>query len=277
MRSMQWGIVAALVWLGLVVSAPAQVEVEEGASPDAGVQTDVAAAQQESQVDTQADVQAAGQAVVPPNRDNAGDPSQTSPTDPVPPQRALEAEADVQRYLWLMVLFGSHWERDPQVQWTAAVLAPAEGTTPSERIGKLWEQAQAWRHRVRGPNDTQYQAALRSIEGKSLDDLCKNPSRSQRDLLIQLASMWPSKVAEVGDQSLYDLTRLAVDACKPFELMDRWAVVLFAELMFLFGVGFVLDPLYPWAAEALAARPGDSVDQKLERLLIAMQRFLMAR
>ena len=190
---------------------------------------------------------------------------------------ALEAEADVQRYLWLMVLFGSHWERDPQVQWTAAVLAPAEGTTPSERIGKLWEQAQAWRHRVRGPNDTQYQAALRSIEGKSLDDLCKNPSRSQRDLLIQLASMWPSKVAEVGDQSLYDLTRLAVDACKPFELMDRWAVVLFAELMFLFGVGFVLDPLYPWAAEALAARPGDSVDQKLERLLIAMQRFLMAR
>ena len=190
---------------------------------------------------------------------------------------ALEAEADVQRYLWLMVLFGSDWERDPQVQWTAPVLAPSEGTTPSERIGKLWEQAQAWRQRVRGQNDIHYQAALRSIEGKSVDDLCKNPSRSQRDLLIQLASMWPGKVAEVGDQPLYDLTRLAVDGCKPFELMDRWAVVLFAELMFLFGAGFVLDPLYPWAAEALAARPGDSVDQKLERLVIATQRSLTTR
>ena len=189
----------------------------------------------------------------------------------------LQAEADIQRYLWLMVLFGSYWERDPQVQWASALLAPREDATPSDRIAKVWEQAQAWRQRVRGVNDSTYRAALHSIEGKSVDDLCKHPSRSQRDLLIQLASMWPSKVSEVGDQPLYDLTRLAVEACRPFELMDRWAVVLFAEMMFLFGAGFITDPLYPWAGEALKGRPGDGVDQKLERLVAAMQRSLSPR
>lgn len=188
----------------------------------------------------------------------------------------LQIEADVLRYLWLMVLFGSHWERDPQLQWAGAALAPKEGTTPSERIARLWEQAQSWRERVRGPGDSLYQAALRSIQGKSLDDLCKNPSRSQRDLLIQLASMWPAKVTEVGDQPLYDLTRLAVEACRPFELMDRWAVVLFAEMMFLFGAGFVTDPLRPWAAESLQQAGAGTIDEKLARLLAEGQRAAAA-
>ena len=188
----------------------------------------------------------------------------------------LQAEADVQQYLWLMVLFGSHWERDPQVQWAAPALDAKEGTTPSQRIARLWEQGRAWRERVRGPGESMYQAALRSIQGKSLDDLCKNPSRSQRDLLIQLASMWPAKVTEVGDQPLYDLTRLAVEACRPFELMDRWAVVLFAEFMFLFGAGFVTDPLHPWAQEALQPAAAQTVDEKLARLLAAGQRVAAA-
>jgi hypothetical protein len=186
-------------------------------------------------------------------------------------EHRLEAEADIQRYLWLMLLFGSHWERDPQIPWAAAALAPTESMTPSDQIGRLWEQAQAWRQRVMGVDDTLHLAAIRNIQGKSVEDLCKNPSRSQRDLLVQLASMFPSKFTEVGAQPLYELTRHAVEACKPFDMMDRWAVVLVAELMFLLGAGFVADPLHPWASESLKGQSVDSVDQKLERLLAAVQ------
>ena len=100
-----------------------------------------------------------------------------------------------------------------------------------------------------------------------MEDLCKSSSRSQRDLLIQLAAVFPRKFAEVGEQSLYDLTRLAVEACKRFDLADRWAVVLMAQFMFLFGAGLLADPLYAWAQQALQDAAGANVDDKLDRLL----------
>lgn len=189
----------------------------------------------------------------------------------------LEAEADVQSYLRLMVLLGSHWEQDPQSAWAAAMLSDTGHGTAAERIGAIWERAQAWRQRVMGEGDSQHLAAVRYVLGRSVEALCKNPSRSQRDLLIQLAAVHSRKFSEVGEQSLYDLTRLAVEACKRFDLADRWAVVLIAQLMFLFGAGFLGDPLYAWAHEALTQAAGTGVDEKLERLLRAARAHMSAQ
>ena len=66
-----------------------------------------------------------------------------------------------------------------------------------------------------------------------------------------------------------ELTRLAVEACKPYQLLDRWAVVLVAQLMFLLGAGFLGDPLHAWASEALNASAGESVDRRLALLFAA--------
>lgn len=181
----------------------------------------------------------------------------------------LEAAADVQRYLCLMLLFGSHWEHDPQSAWAAAVLATNDESTLSRRLNLLWERAQSWRQRVMGEGDSQHVAAVRYVLGRSVEELCKNSSRSQRDLLIQLAAVYPRKFAEVGEQTLYDLTRLAVEGCKRFDLADRWAVVLMTQFMFLFGAGVLADPLYAWAQQALQDAGGANVDEKLDRLLRA--------
>jgi hypothetical protein len=188
----------------------------------------------------------------------------------------LEAEADVLNYLRLMFLLGSHWEQDPQSAWAAAMLRGEQGAA-AQRVGALWERAQAWRQRVMGEGDAQHLAALRYVLGSSVEELCKSPSRSQRDLLIQLAAVHPRKFAEVGEQNLYDLTRLAVEGCKRFDLADRWAVVLITQLMFLFGAGFLGDPLYAWAHEALQEAADAGVDEKLERLLRAARAHLSAQ
>jgi hypothetical protein len=181
----------------------------------------------------------------------------------------LDAHEDLQRYLALMVLFGAHWEQDPQTAWAAALLAPTERSTAPQRLGAIWERAQSWRQRVMGEGDSQHAAAIRYVLARSVEDLCKNSSRSQRDLLIQLAAVFPRKFAEVGEQALYDLTRLAVEACKRVDLADRWAVVLMTQLMFLFGAGLLADPLYAWAQQALQEEAGSNVDGKLDRLLRA--------
>lgn len=184
-------------------------------------------------------------------------------------RHGLDAAADVQRYLNLMALLGSHWELDPQAGWAAGAVAPHEDTSASQRIEQLWAQAQVWRERVHGPQDALYLEALRSFCGASVEALCMNPSRSQRDLLLQLAQLYPRKYSEVGEQALCELTRLAVEACKPYQLLDRWAVVLVAQLMFLLGAGFLGDPLHAWASEALNASAGESVDRRLALLFAA--------
>lgn len=76
---------------------------------------------------------------------------------------------------------------------------------------------------------------------------------------------------------MFDLTRCAVEACRPFELLDRWAVVLVVEMMFLFGARFLDDPLYAWAPAALRESPGADIDQRLARLLAAAQAAIAPR
>lgn len=76
--------------------------------------------------------------------------------------------------------------------------------------------------------------------------LCETPSRSQRDLLMQHASIYPQKYRKVGDGALQELMRFAADICKPLDLLDRRAVALITQLMFLFGAEGVNDPLHSW-------------------------------
>ena len=181
----------------------------------------------------------------------------------------LEREDDILRYLWTMLLLGSEFGTDPQLSWATAALTTPESLPPAQRVAVLWEQAQAYRRRVMGPDDGLYVAALRSIEGKTVEDLTKLASRSQRDLLMQLVTLFPQKFKEVGEQAFSDLTRLAIEACRPYEMLDRWAVVLMVELMFLFGAGIMSDPLTAWAREALKKESSAEIDRKLGALLKA--------
>ncbi|HKA43803.1 MAG TPA: hypothetical protein VKF40_17615 [Burkholderiales bacterium] len=190
--------------------------------------------------------------------------------------RGLESEEAVMRHLGMMILFGSYWESDPQLPWVKQFLGPADAAT-AERMTQLWEQAKVVRQRIMGPDDGLYLAALRSIEGKTVEDLTKFASRSHRDLLIQIAAMYPRKFTEAGEAAFANCTRLAVEACRPFDLMDRWSVVLMVEFMLLFGAGFLNDPLYAWATEALKDPQCEGVDQKLDRLLKAAQDKVISR
>jgi len=147
----------------------------------------------------------------------------------------LSREEDIHCCLWLMMLFGSFWEKDPQFGWAAASISSADSTTVGARVARLWEHAQLWRARVMGPNDGHYLTALRGIESKSMQVLCDAPSRSQRDLMLQLASLFPQKYREVGEEPLQDLIRFAAKICDTLELLDRRAIAIVTQLMFLFG------------------------------------------
>lgn len=186
----------------------------------------------------------------------------------------VEAEEAIVDYLSTMLLLGHGFEKDPQTRWAAEVLAPSETTSPVQRMSELWAKVQVYREKVYGPGDALYRDALASLAGKDVEELTKHASRSQRDLLVQLSAMFPTKFTALGQEPFYELTRLSVEACRPFDLLDRWAVVMVAEFMFLFGAGCMTDPLYAWAPRALQDTQGMAVDEKLGILLEAAQKAI---
>jgi hypothetical protein len=183
----------------------------------------------------------------------------------------VETEESIVDYLSAVLLLGHGFEKDPQTRWAAEALVPSDETSPVGRMAELWVRVQAYRATVYGPKDALYRDAVAFLADKSVEELAKHASRSQRDLLVQFSAMFPTKFTALGQEPCYELTRLAVEACRPFELLDRWAVVLVAEFMFLFGAGCMTDPLYAWAPRALQGVQGRAVDEKLELLLQAAQ------
>ena len=181
----------------------------------------------------------------------------------------LDHEGDILRYLGVMLTLGSGFDSDPQLLWAARALsAPAGGPLP-KRVEALWELARAYTARVLGADYRHYLSALRNLEGRTVESLIAVAGRSTRDLMMQLATLHPQKAAEVGESSMQDLARHAVEVCRPLEIATREGVVLMTILMFFFGVGLMSDPLTAWAPEALSAPGSGAVEEKLGRLLAA--------
>ena len=53
----------------------------------------------------------------------------------------LGAESDLAKYLNTMFTFGRDFDRDPELPWASAVLNARDGSTPSERLARLYEVA----------------------------------------------------------------------------------------------------------------------------------------
>ena len=181
----------------------------------------------------------------------------------------LDREEDILRYLGVMLLVGSEFERDPQLRWAATALAVPAAAPAPQRVAVLWEQTRAYCNRVMGANQHHHAMALRSLEGKTVETLIAGASRSSNDLLMLLTTMHPLKVQDVGASSIHDLTRFAVETCRTHEILDRESVALMTVLLFLFGAGMMSDPLTVWAQEALKEPQTRSAAQRLAQLLAA--------
>lgn len=155
----------------------------------------------------------------------------------------------IRLYLEIMLLFGSHFDTDPQYPWAKAIL---EDDAPQmQRAEQLHQQTIDYQEKVSGENATNTRKAL---EGLSV--MARNPTTSSSasfiaDISREMRRVFPQKVGYIGEESLTALIREGRAEARKYSFPTVRGEGLVVALMFAFGHGCTDDLLYPWISQTL--------------------------
>ncbi len=158
-------------------------------------------------------------------------------------------QGPVRLYLELMLLFGSHFDTDPQYPWTAEILT--DETPQMLRAQCLYKKTLDYRKVVGGPRDEYTLAALGRISALARQPPPVPPPDLAPAMLGEMKRVYPQKSMYVGDDGLQQLIKSGMTTAQKYGFTTPRALVLPAVLMFAFGHGCCDDPLYPWIARTL--------------------------
>lgn len=157
----------------------------------------------------------------------------------------------VRLYLELMLLFGSHFDTDPQYPWATEILNGRDSGPQMQRAERLYERTMDYREKVIGPDDAYALQALTSIRIMAQNPLPFSSGDLDLGLLREIKRIYPEKATYVGDQGLEVLIRKGMSGARRQQFTTERGVTLVVVLMLAFGHGCGSDPLYPWIARTL--------------------------
>ena len=185
----------------------------------------------------------------------------------------------VRLYLELMLLFGSHFDTDPQYPWTATILADQGSAPEMQRAESLYEKTRDYRKNVAGPGDEYTLEALRRVAALAAQPLPVSAANFNRDMLQAMSEAYPQKVSFVGEDALKLLIGEGVAAAQGYGFSTLRSVALPVVLMFAFGHGCFRDPLYPWigmtACDEMMAQP-EARARRLEKKSVTWLEHVLA-
>lgn len=164
----------------------------------------------------------------------------------------------IRLFLEMTWLFGSGFDTDPQIPWAKEVLTDPRYTDEMFRAGRLEALARQFLDEVHGKDDEHAGAALRRIESDAPGWVFGGQTWRQ-DVEAALARTFPQKHARLGPDCIMKLQdRAEAEATQVFGPDEVRGKGVLAILMFSFGAGCLVDPLYPWIGEtASSAKLGD--------------------
>ena len=163
----------------------------------------------------------------------------------------LASEQQAARYIGLMIMLGSAFDQDPQLPWAAALLGDT-GFAPAARIATVYDRALEYLGEIAGEDGELIVRAMLRIRGFDLAGVPRAPADQEGELCALLGGLYPQKLAAQGERPTRALIRQAVARAAEHRLVGDAGIAVFVTLAFMLGSGFDQDPLYPWAARALA-------------------------
>lgn len=158
----------------------------------------------------------------------------------------------VRLYLELMLLFGSHFDTDPQYPWAAEFLSNQEAGSSIQRAEELYKKTMEYQQAIAGPKDAYTFAALKAVAMFARQPLLQMTEENYIPSMVQeIASIYPQKAAYVGAESLDALIRKGMGGAKRQGFSSVRGSALISLLMFACGHGCGADPLFPWIARSL--------------------------
>ena len=172
----------------------------------------------------------------------------------------------VRLYLELMLLFGSHFDTDPQYPWVAEVLADPDSGHQMERAESLYQKSMEYREQVAGPKDAYTLNALRNIAVLAKQPLTLPIDDFAAAMQREISLIYPEKAAYIGGQAISALIRKGMDGARMQRFSTPRGMALVILLMFAMGHGCGSDPLYPWIAQTLRDPAITDPDARAKRL-----------
>ena len=172
----------------------------------------------------------------------------------------------IRLYLELMLLFGSHFDGDPQYPWANAILTDKSGVSEMQRADWLFEQTLEYQDRVTGDGGANTTRALQNIFDVGRNLPAYSASELETSIVRDCRKAFPEKVEYVGDAAIATLVRTSVEEARTYEFPETRGAMVMCILKFAFGHRCADDPLYPWIGRTLRDERIVSGAARAERL-----------
>ena len=168
-------------------------------------------------------------------------------------QYGFTMRGPVRLFIELMVLLGTYFDTDPQYFWAANILNGRREQGEMKRADLLQEQAVRFYDSVLGSDYRYEHAAIRRLCDEHFTNIPDLDSAANAEILLRFQSVYPEKVAHVGQAALDALVTHARLLALDYSLTTPFGVALIAGLTFALGYRCDVDPQFPWIATCLSS------------------------
>lgn len=190
----------------------------------------------------------------------------------------LTLRGPVRQYLELMLLFGSHFDTDPQYAWAGEVLREVKSGPQMARAERLFEKTMEYRREVAGAADVHTLAALHRVAELSTRQYQFAPLQTEAAILAEIARIYPQKLDWSGEAPLRALIAGAIRIARQNGLERPRDSMLMSVLMLAFGHGCCDDMLYQWIGRTLndpAINGPEARSRRLEKKALTWLRHVL--
>jgi hypothetical protein len=155
----------------------------------------------------------------------------------------------IRLFVEMMFLRGSAFDTDPQFHKVGEALR-ASGDQ-MQRAERIHQDALDYLEKVSGPDAVNVRRALKGVLRLAQGGMRISSNGFEADMLQEMNTLFPQKVAYVGEKGLTALIREGRAEAEKYDFHSVRGEVLIVVLMFSFGHGCTNDPLYPWISRTL--------------------------
>lgn len=154
-------------------------------------------------------------------------------------------------YLELMLLFGSHFDTDPQYPWAGEILKDRYSVSEMQRAEWLYEKTLEYQEKVSGPNAVNARKAMEDLLIFAKNPLPFSSKEFRLGVLSEMKRVFPLKANFVGEEALKTLINKGGKEARKHKFPTVRGATLIVVLMYAFGHGCAEDLLYPWIGRTL--------------------------
>lgn len=177
----------------------------------------------------------------------------------------LTLRGPMRLYLEMMLLFGSHFDTDPQYPWAREILSDKHSVSQMQRAEWLHEKIVDYQEKVSGPYGINTRKALEELAAAGKNPPNYSPAEFEGSIGREVYRVFPQKAEYVGGENLALLIRAAREDAKKYRF-DVRGERLIVVLKYSFGHGCAEDPLYPWIGNTLRHEKITTPDARVTRL-----------